>query len=150
VPVIARPVVAMLQARLSAAEARLAKAQRAQDGVLFPELPTDTLGARGKALRRDMVRRLRALGMKDTSLTANHSWRHRARTLMERADVPPWVADFVIGHARPGQGLGRYSQGPSDAQLIAAVKAVPLPSVDNLTTAWRKTFTTRDVVSPLD
>jgi integrase len=120
VPVIAHKVVAMLKTRL-------AEAQGAPDGALFPELPTDKLGARGKALRRDMVRRLRALGMKDTSLTANHSWRHRARTLMEQADVSPWVADFVIGHARPGQGLGRYSQGPSDAQLIAAVRAVPLP-----------------------
>ena len=105
-------------------KARLVLAQAA----LFPELSTDKLGARGKALRRDMVRRLRALGMKDTSLTANHSWRHRARTLMEQADVSPSVADFVIGHARPGQGLGRYSQGPSDAQLIAAVRAVPLPT----------------------
>ena len=115
VPVIAHEVVAMLKARLVLAQA-----------ALFPELSTDKLGARGKALRRDMVRRLRALGMKDTSLTANHSWRHRARTLMEQADVSPSVADFVIGHVRPRQGLGRYSQGPLDAQLIAAVRAVPL------------------------
>jgi integrase len=119
VPVVDRDVVLMLQKRLPKA---------VETSVLFPELSTDKLGARGKALRRDMVRRLRALGMKDSSLTANHSWRHRARTLMEQADVSPSVADFVIGHARPGQGLGRYSQGPSDAQLVAAVKAVPLPT----------------------
>jgi integrase len=118
VPVVDHVVVSMLQKRLPKA---------VEAGVLFPELPTDKLGARGKALRRDMVRRLRALGMKDPSLTANHSWRHRARTLMEQADVSPSVADFVIGHARPGQGLGRYSQGPSDAQMIAAVRTVPLP-----------------------
>jgi integrase len=120
VPVVAGPVVALLKARLTAASA-------AGQASLFPELPADKLGAKGNALRQSMVRKLRALGMKDTSLVANHSWRHRARTLMEQADVAPWVADFVIGHARPGQGLGRYSQGPSDAQLIAAVKAVPLP-----------------------
>jgi hypothetical protein len=52
---------------------------------------------------------------------------------MEAAGVAPWTADFMLGHARPGEGLGRYSK-PSDAQLIKAARAVPLPAVDDLTT----------------
>ena len=46
---------------------------------------------------------------------------------MEHANVAPWVADAVLGHARPGEGLGRYSEGPSDKQRIEAVKAITLP-----------------------
>jgi hypothetical protein len=37
-----------------------------------------------------------------------------------------------MGHARPGEGLGRYSK-PSDAQLTEAARAVPLPTLDDLT-----------------
>jgi hypothetical protein len=63
----------------------------------------------------------------DPTLVADHSWRHRARTLMEHAGVTPWVADAVLGHARPGEGLSRYSAGPSEEQRIEAVKAITLP-----------------------
>lgn len=48
---------------------------------------------------------------------------------MEHADVSPWVADAVLGHTRPGEGLGRYSAGPSEAQLVEAIRAVRLPFV---------------------
>jgi hypothetical protein len=51
----------------------------------------------------------------------------RARTLIEHAGVTPWVADAVLGHARPGEGSSRYSEGPSDKQRIEAVKAITLP-----------------------
>jgi hypothetical protein len=46
---------------------------------------------------------------------------------MEHAGVTPWVADAVLGHARPGEGLSRYSAGPSEEQRIEAVKAITLP-----------------------
>jgi hypothetical protein len=52
---------------------------------------------------------------------------------MEAAGVPPWTQDWFVGQRRPGEGLGRYSK-PSDAQLIETARAVPLPSVDPLTT----------------
>jgi hypothetical protein len=35
--------------------------------------------------------------------------------------------DAVLGHARPGEGLGRYSAGSSEEQRIEAVKAITLP-----------------------
>jgi hypothetical protein len=60
--------------------------------------------------------------------------RHRCRTLQEAAGILPWTSDYFMGQTRPGEGLGRYSR-PSEAQLIEAAKAVPLPSVDPLTTA---------------
>jgi hypothetical protein len=35
--------------------------------------------------------------------------------------------DAVLGHARPGEGLSRYSEGLSEEQRIEAVKAITLP-----------------------
>ena len=105
----------------------LAKRKAADEPRMFHELGVDRFGDYGPGVSRRVGRRLRAIGLTDPALVADHSWRHRARTLMEHADVSPWVADAVLGHARPGEGLGRYSKGPSDKQLIGAVKAVTLP-----------------------
>lgn len=57
---------------------------------------------------------------------------------MERAAVAPWVADWVLGHERPGEGHGRYSEGPSDAQLVEVVKAVTRPEFKTLAAAISK------------
>lgn len=48
---------------------------------------------------------------------------------MEYAEAMPWTANSVIGHKRPGEGHGRYSKGPSEEQLVVAVKAIKLPAV---------------------
>lgn len=96
----------------------LANARRRARERLFHELGADRLGDYGAALSKRVGRRLRAIGLTDPALVADHSWRHRARTLMEHADVTPWVADAVLGHARPGEGLSRYSEGPSEAQRV--------------------------------
>ena len=56
-----------------------------------------------------------------------HSWRRWFTTEAERAGVAPHVIDYVTGHERPGETLGRYSAGPSDDQLRACVAAVLLP-----------------------
>src|SRR5262249_50888614 len=102
--------------------------RKAEDKVrLFHELEADRFGDFGSALSKRVGRKLRGIGLTDPSLVADHSWRHRARTLMEHADVSPWVADALLGHARPGEGLGRYSKGPSDTQLGAAVGGIVMP-----------------------
>ncbi len=56
-----------------------------------------------------------------------HSWRRWFTTEAERAGIAPHVIDYVTGHDRPGETLGRYSAGPSDEQLRACVGAVALP-----------------------
>ena len=119
VPVVDAKVRAMLHKRVTASHGK-------KSAPVFPELPVDRFGDRSKPLVKRLGRTLRGLGMTDPALVAGHSWRHRARTLMEAAEVAPWTADYLIGHARPGEGLGRYSR-PSEEQLIKAVKAVPLP-----------------------
>src|SRR5215510_8246185 len=116
VPVVAPVVCKMLLARKAQGKARL-----------FHELEADRFGDYGSALGKRVGRKLRAIGLDDPRLVAEHSWRHRARTLMEHANIMPWVADAVLGHARPGEGLGRYSAGPSDEQRIEAVRAISLP-----------------------
>ena len=119
VPVVSPAVCKMLLARKAKGKARL-----------FYELEPDRFGDLGSALGKRVGRKLRAIGLNDPALVAEHSWRHRARTLMEHADVMPWVADAVLGHARPGEGLSRYSAGPSEEQRIEAVKAITLPICD--------------------
>jgi hypothetical protein len=96
--------------------------------AVFHELPLDRFGDRSRQLSQRMGHRLRHdLGIVDPALASAHSWRHRARTLMEGAGIPPWTSDWIMGHQRGGEGLSRYSK-PSDQQLIEAVKAVPLPT----------------------
>jgi hypothetical protein len=116
VPVVAREVRAMLAERVASGKP-----------LLFHELKVDRFGDRSKALVKRLGRRLRSLGFTDKALVADYSWRHRARTLLEHADIWPATADAFLGHRRPGEGLGRYSEGPSDAQLVEAAKAIRLP-----------------------
>lgn len=104
--------------------------QRAQaGGPLFPELNADKRGDRSPRISQRLGRALRTI-TKDSSIVAAHSWRHRAATLMEQADVPATTAARLLGHERQGETLGRYSKGPSDAQLIAAARPIVLPVAD--------------------
>jgi len=102
------------------------------DGFIFPELPTHTEAGgrpikRSSAVSQRLGRYLDKHLASDGALVAGHSWRHRARTLLEHGDIPPWVADAMMGHQRPGEGLGRYSKGPSDVQLTQAAQCLKLP-----------------------
>ena len=57
-----------------------------------------------------------------------HSFRRWFITAAERADQPPHIISAVVGHARQGMTLGRYSDGPSfDVQMRRVVEAVKLP-----------------------
>jgi integrase len=107
-------------------EMLLMRASRGQERV-FHELRADRLGRYSARLQNRLGWRMRRVaGLLDPALVPAHSWRHRARTLLEAAEVPPWTADAFMGHKRPGEGLGRYSK-PSDAQLVLAAQAIPLP-----------------------
>lgn len=58
-----------------------------------------------------------------------HSFRRWFVTKAEEAGQPPHVISAVVGHAegRKGMTLGRYSGGPSEAQMRAVVESVKLP-----------------------
>lgn len=76
--------------------------------------------------RRDMEVDERA-DWKRQSNVDFHSFRRWFTTKAEQAGQLPHIIDAVTGHKRPGETLGRYSQGPSVAQLRACVEAVKLP-----------------------
>ena len=117
VPVVDTAVVQVLKDRLE---------DRNGEDWLFPALKARSYNKRSHTLSQRLGRTLR-LVVKDKSVVASHSWRHRARTLLEQGDVNPWISDWLMGHSRPGEGLNRYSKGPSNQQLIDAIKHVVLP-----------------------
>ncbi len=92
----------------------------------FPSLKTDNFGKRSRPVTKRLGRVLRGV-IEDQQLVAAHGWRHRARTRLERAGVSPATCDWLIGHERVGEGLKRYSEGPSDEQLIEAVTKIGIP-----------------------
>jgi integrase len=127
VPVVDLQVRAMLRSRVTAgANAKLASGSAAPSQAVFSELPANKFGDRSKSLAQRLSTKLRAMTV-DPALVAAHGWRHRARTALEAASIAPWTADAFLGHARPGEGLSRYSKA-SEAQLVEAARAVPLPT----------------------
>lgn len=114
VPVVVPEVAAMLLRRV------------AGGGALFPELTPDKRGYCSPRISQRLGRVLRTI-TKDPQIVAAHCWRHRAATLMERAGIQPWTIEAALGHGRQGESAGRYSKGPSDSQLVEAVRAIVLP-----------------------
>lgn len=97
------------------------------DDYLFEHTKPNKYGLRSPSLTKRFNRTLR-LFTEDQALAGSHSWRHRARTLLERGGISPWVSDWFMGHSRPGEGLDRYSQGPSDEQLLEAAETISFPA----------------------
>ncbi|BBF94216.1 tyrosine-type recombinase/integrase [Blastochloris tepida] len=62
------------------------------------------------------------------SLVNFHSFRRWFITKAERAGQAEHIIASVVGHARPGMTLGRYSAGPEFEQLRVCVEAVSLPA----------------------
>ena len=109
-------------------------AHKRLDEFLIHELPgaTDTR-PRSAAAIQAFTRYRRRVGVDEQrpghrqSNVDFHSFRRWFTTKAEQAGEPPHVIDFVTGHKRPGETLGRYSDGPKMAQLRACVEAVKLP-----------------------
>jgi integrase len=107
---------------------------KAPEEFLFDECPNATMkrprsAAPSQAFtryRRDMEVDERA-DWKRQSNVDFHSFRRWFTTKAEQAGQLPHIIDAVTGHKRPGETLGRYSQGPSMEQLRACVEAVNLP-----------------------
>ena len=87
------------------------KPQGGGQARLFHELKPDRFGDLGSALGKRVGRKLRAVGLTDPALVAEHSWPHRARTRMEHVNIMRWVADAVLGHA-PWRRLGTLQRRP--------------------------------------
>jgi len=115
VPVIDPWTVAEITSRLSG-----------EPGAIFDNLTSNKYGTRSPAVSQRLGRRLDKV-TKDRTLVAGHSWRHTVRTQLEHGGIDPWTADWFVGHKRFGEGLGRYSKGPSDEQLLEAARAIKLP-----------------------
>ncbi|GAA0785366.1 hypothetical protein E1180_18320 [Roseibium denhamense] len=103
------------------------KAEQVQPGeYIFQSLKTDERGKRTHQISKRFGIALRRIS-DDERIVASHSWRYRARTLLERGGVYVATSDWLIGHERPGEGLGRYSEGPSDDQLIDGARHIFVP-----------------------
>jgi integrase len=98
---------------------------------LFKSLKPNSMEQLSRGPCKRFGRHLARLGLSSEDkqgLGAAHSWRHRAATLLEQGDIPPHLISWFLGHERLGESLGRYSKGPSDAQLIEAAKAITIPN----------------------
>lgn len=75
----------------------------------------------------------KSLGLTDPETTF-HSFRHNFITAAERCGVVRPTVEKIVGHARQGITLSRYSDGPEERQLIEAVAKVSFnrPAFDDL------------------
>lgn len=117
--------------KLKAIVARRARG-KALDEYLFHELPAATATRpRSAAASQAFTRYRRKVGVGagkgEHSAYDFHSFRRWFTTKAEQAGQPPWIIDYVTGHKRPGETLGRYSEGPSMAQMKKCIEAVRLP-----------------------
>lgn len=109
-------------------------ANKKPDEFIFEELPAATpTRPRSAAASQAFTRYRRTVGVGadkgERSRYDFHSFRRWFTTKAEQADQPPHIIDFVTGHKRPGETLGRYSKGPSMEQMKACVEAIKLPSI---------------------
>jgi integrase len=92
-----------------------------------PEAVTNTASVAFINYRRRLGVEELGIGRKHSNVDF-HSFRRWFTTKAEQAGQPPHIIDWVTGHKRPGETLGRYSGGPSIDQLRACVEAVRLPT----------------------
>lgn len=114
--------------------ARRMKGKGAEE-FIFHELPAATpTRPRSASASQAFTRYRRTVGVGaaegEQSPVDFHSFRRWFTTMAERAEQPPHIIDYVTGHKRPGETLGRYSEGPSMQQMRKCVEAVKLPSYE--------------------
>lgn len=119
IPVVHPKIVPLLRGRLSEAKSR-------GWTEFFPEYPPKGLNGRTGAVSHRLNRLLDKIDPA-AEVVSGHSWRNRVITQLEHGGIPPWEADFFVGHARPGTGRKVYSAGISDKQLVTAASHLFLP-----------------------
>lgn len=104
--------------------------------ALFPELPVPKEGSameRSQKVVKAFTTYRRRVGVDDVPEGARqsrvdfHSFRRWFITKAEQAYQPPHFISSLVGHARSGMTLGRYSDGPLVRQYREVVEAVRLP-----------------------
>jgi integrase len=74
--------------------------QTVRTGPLFAELSPDKFGNRGGNGTKMLGRWVRSLGLTDSRVSPNHSWRHRLKTMGRRYGLAPDIVDAITGHRR--------------------------------------------------
>jgi integrase len=85
-------------------------------GPLFTDLAPDRFGSRGGTGTKILSRWIRSLGMTDTRISPNHSWRHRLKTLGRRHGLAVDILDAMTGHGRKTVA-DTYGDFPPEAML---------------------------------
>ncbi|KAB0677260.1 site-specific integrase [Aureimonas leprariae] len=97
-------------------------------GPLFADLPPDKFGKRGGNGTKVIGRWVRKLGLTDTRLAPNHSWRHRFKTLGRRHDLRLDIVDAMTGHAAKSVG-NAYGVYPM-AAMLRELEKIPTLTLD--------------------
>lgn len=84
--------------------------EKTSSGPLFKALTPDKFGSRGGNGTKMLGRWVRALGITDSRISPNHSWRHRMKTLARLHEVRPDIGDALVGHGKKsvGDGYGEF------------------------------------------
>lgn len=95
-------------------------------GPLFAELSLDRFGSRGGTGTKILSRWIRSLGVMDTRISPNHSWRHRLKTMGRRHGLAVDILDAMTGHGRKTVA-DTYGEFPPEAMLRELSK---IPKLD--------------------
>ncbi len=100
----------------------------AADAPLFPDKRPDQFGQRGGRGWNLVGKWVREkVGVTDTRLGPDHSWRHRLEDELRAMEVPEDVRDAIAGHARKTTGRVYGVRGEALSRLHRALAKVPLP-----------------------
>lgn len=91
-------------------------AASARKGPLFPDLAPDRFGRPGGNGSKILARWIKSLGVVDSRLAPNHSWRHRIKTLGRRNGLAGDILDAMTGHGRKTVA-DTYGEFPPEAML---------------------------------
>ena len=99
-----------------------------KSGPLFKDVAPDRFGSRGGNGTKVLSRWVRSLGLTDTRLSPNHSWRHRLKTLARRYGLAPDIVNALTGHNPESVG-DRYGEYPVTA-LDRELRKIPALQLD--------------------
>jgi len=94
-----------------------------KSGPLFASLSPDKFGKRGGNGTKVVGRFVRQLGLTDTRLSPNHSWRHRIKTSGRKFALAPDILNAITGHSAKSDG-DSYGEVPVDA-LLRELRKIP-------------------------